>query len=127
MRTVAVAVVLLAVATPASAGAPGSRKPQQDRAPDRIVWSCQVESLGSPAVMVDFADRTALSTLGAAVSAADVTGDVATWQENDADGIGYRFALDRRTRELRITTLSGPRKGLVRRGRCAPPAPKPHR
>ena len=127
MRLAAVAVACVVFSAPASAGAPASRALPEERAPDRIVWSCQVESLGSPAVMVNFADRTALSTLGAAVTAAVIRGDVATWQENDADGVGYRFALDRRTRELQITTLSGARKGLVRRGRCAPPAPKPHR
>lgn len=94
---------------------------------DRIVWSCQVESLGKPAVMVNYAERTALSTLGGAIATAVVKGEVATWQENDADGVGYRFALDGSKRELRVTLLSGRQKGVVRRGTCAPPAHKSRR
>lgn len=108
---------------PAPSAMPRTARPQDT--PDRIVWSCKVESFGAPAVMVDYARRTALSTLGAAVTTVAVTGDVATWQENDADGIGYRFELNRRTRALQVTPLNGTRKGVTRRGACVPPAAKP--
>lgn len=41
-----------------------------------------------PALVRVLLAPTASSTLGAAIASAHVQGDVATWQESDADGVG---------------------------------------
>jgi hypothetical protein len=116
-------------ATPAPAGAPHAATPHgmpEATGPvvasdaRKIVWSCQVEQVGSLPVMVDFTNSTALSTRSPGVSKAKVEGDVVRWQEDDAQG-AHRFTLNRKTGALELAEKAGG-KDVVRKGKCGPPA-----
>ncbi|MCZ8130232.1 MAG: hypothetical protein O9284_02890 [Steroidobacteraceae bacterium] len=107
---------------------PGKQAPAAPRMPitasggDRVVWSCNVGKLGSTPVMVNFKDRTALSTRGSKISQAAIAGDMVRWQENEKDGV-YAFALNSQTKAIKVafTDLKG--KVSTYEGNCGAPDP----
>jgi hypothetical protein len=87
---------------------------------DRIVWSCQAGDLGNPAVMVNFVDKTALSTRSAAMTKAAVEGDKVRWTETEPDGT-LKYVLDRKTGDLQVTRVPAKGKEVVYKGKCGAP------
>ena len=88
----------------------------------RIVWSCTAGQLGSIPVMVNFAEKKALSTRASKMSDAKIAGDVASWTETEKDGT-LAFVVDRRTGELQVTQTPAKGKPVVHRGQCGAPDP----
>ncbi len=88
----------------------------------RIVWSCTAGQLGSIPVMVNFAEKKALSTRASKMNDATVAGDVVQWTEKEADAT-YAFVLNRRSRELQVTQTPPKGKAVVHKGSCGAPDP----
>jgi hypothetical protein len=87
---------------------------------DRIVWSCQAGDLGNPAVMVNFVDKTALSTRAAGVVKATIEGDKVRWTETEPEGT-LKYVLDRKTGDLQVTRVPPKGKETVYKGKCGAP------
>lgn len=87
---------------------------------DRIVWSCQAGDLGNPAVMVNFAEKTALSTRSAGMAKATLEGDKVRWTETEPEGT-LKYVLDRKTGELQVTRTPPKGKDVVYKGKCGAP------
>lgn len=118
----AMACLLLAQAgAPAGAQTPPPGMGTQSSTPQKIVWSCQVDQLGSVPVMVNFVDKTALSTRATAIAKATIEGDVVRWQEDDGEGGRNQFVLNRRSGELQVTQTPAKGKPAVHRGQCGAP------
>jgi hypothetical protein len=112
-------------AQPAPHGA-GTRAPDMGVSPStaqRIVWTCQAGALGNVPIMVNFVDKTALSTRAAAISPAKIDGDKVRWQETEPDGT-LKYVLDRKSGEIQITQTPKKGKEIVHTGRCGPPTGK---
>jgi hypothetical protein len=87
----------------------------------RQMLTCRIDQLGNVPVLVNFADRTALSTRAPGISPATIEGDVVRWQEKEAGGGTSKYTLNRKSGEIQVA-LPGPGgKDVVRRGTCAPP------
>lgn len=87
---------------------------------DRIVWSCQAGDLGNPAVMVNFVEKTALSTRSAGMAKATFEGDKVRWTETEPEGT-LKYVLDRKTGELQVTRMPPKGKETVYKGKCGAP------
>jgi hypothetical protein len=87
---------------------------------ERIVWSCQAGDLGNPAVMVNFVEKTALSTRSAGMAKATLEGDKVRWTETEPEGT-LKYVLDRKTGELQVTRTPPKGKDVVYKGKCGAP------
>ena len=110
---------------PANAASPhgGAGAPAMGVSPstaDRIVWSCQAGDLGNPAVMVNFVEKTALSTRAAGMTKATLEGDKVRWTETEPEGT-LKYVLDRKTGELQVTRTPPKGKETVYKGKCGAP------
>lgn len=111
---------------PPHAGAGGAAAAPMGVSPSteqRIVWSCQLDKLGNTAVMVNFVDKTALSTRAAGMGKATISGDQVRWTETEPDGV-LKYLLDRKSGELQVTQVPAKGKEVVHKGKCGPPAKK---
>jgi hypothetical protein len=87
---------------------------------ERIVWSCEAGDLGNPAVMVNFVEKTALTTRAAGMAKATLEGDKVRWTETEPEGT-LKYVLDRKTGELQVTRVPPKGKEVVYKGKCGTP------
>jgi hypothetical protein len=90
---------------------------------NRLMVTCRIDALGNVPVLVNFVDKTALSTRSAGVSAATIQGDVVRWEEKEPGGAS-KYVLNRKTGEIQVSVPAAGGKATLRRGTCAPPGQK---
>lgn len=89
----------------------------------RQMVTCRIDQLGNVPVLVNFAERTALSTRAAGVNAATLEGDLVRWQEKESGGAS-KYTWNRKTGEILVAVPGPGGKDVTHRGTCAPTGPR---